>query len=52
MLSNEEPCESSDESYSAEDKEGGTDPICRQKRGRKQRKRKKNKTKKQRNWKE
>ena len=45
MLSNEEPCESSDEPYSAEDEEDGTDPICNQQRGRKRRKQKKKKTK-------
>ena len=45
MSSNEEPCKNSDESYSAEDVEDGTDPICNQQRGRKRRKRKKNKTK-------
>ena len=45
MLSNEEPCESSDEPYSAEDEEDGTDPICNQQRGRKRRKQKKKKNK-------
>ena len=45
MLSNEEPCESSDKPYSAEDEEDGTDPICNQQRERKRRKQKKNKTK-------
>ena len=44
MLPNEEPCESSDQSHSAEDEEDGTDPICSQQR-RKRRKRTKNKTK-------
>ena len=52
MLSNEEPCESSDEPYSAEDEEDGTDPICNQQRGRKRRKQKKKKQKQRRNWKE
>ena len=45
MLFNEKPCESSDESYSAEDKKDGTNPICNQQPGRKQRRRMKNKTK-------
>ena len=45
MLSNEEPYESSDGSYSTEHKKDKTDPICKQQRGRKQRKRMKNKTK-------
>ena len=44
MLANEEPCESLDESYSAEDEENGTDPTCNQQSGQKQRKRMKNKT--------
>ena len=35
MLSNKKPCENSDESYSAEDKEDGTDSIHNQQRGRK-----------------
>ena len=37
MLSNEEPSESLDKSYPAEDKENGTDPISNQ-RGRRGRK--------------
>ena len=37
MLSNKEPCENSDKSYSTEDEEDGTDPICNQQRGRKRR---------------
>ena len=45
MLTNEEPCENLEESYSAEDEKDGTDPTCNQQRGKKQRKRKKNKTK-------
>ena len=45
MLSNEEPGESSNELYYAEDEEDGTDPICNQQRGQKQRKWKKDKTK-------
>ena len=45
FLSNEEHCESSDESYSTENEEYGSDPICNQQRDRKRRKRKEDKTK-------
>ena len=52
MLSNKEPCENSDKSYSAEDEEDGTDPICNQQRGRKRREWKRNNKNKRQNFKE